>query len=211
MTDDRPWARLVDRRSVNRGDQRRAALLAALDELLQEQSLDDIKVADISARAGVSRSAFYFYFESKAVATMALMADLYDASSEATELLVKAEGEPEPRIRAVITMLFDSVERRPHAYRAMLDARAASAQVRELWEAGRADFAGEVAEMIARERAAGHAPDGPDASGLAAVLLDLNDHSVERHAVGLGPTREQRIDALTHIWMHSIYGKGSTA
>ncbi|RHW28786.1 TetR/AcrR family transcriptional regulator [Nocardioides immobilis] len=206
MSDERPWARLVDRRSVNRGDVRRAGLLRAFDELLREQTLEEVNVAEVSRRAGVTRSAFYFYFESKAAAVMALMAELYDDASDATDLLVKAEGDREPRIRRVITTLFDSVERTPHTYRALLEARATSTSVREIWEAGRADFAGMVAEMITRERAAGNAPDGPDPAALAAVLLDLNDHAVERHALGTGPARERHIDALTHVWLQSIYG-----
>jgi AcrR family transcriptional regulator len=203
---ERPWARLVDRRSVNRGDERRTALLRAFDELLREQSLDEVNVAEISRRAGVTRSAFYFYFESKAVAVLALMGELYDEASDATDLLVKAEGEPEPRIRTVIGTLFDAVDRSPHTYRALLEARATSPSVREMWEAGRAEFAGMVAEMIERERVAGHAVAGPDAGALGAVLLDLNDQAVERHALGLGPPREQHVDALVTIWLSTIYG-----
>jgi TetR/AcrR family transcriptional regulator, ethionamide resistance regulator len=209
MTEQRSWARLVDRRSVNRGDERRAALLGAFDELLRDQTLDQVNVAEISRRAGVTRSAFYFYFESKAVAVMALMEELYDDASDATDLLVKAEGGREARVRSVINTLFDSVDRTPHTYRALLEARATSATVREMWEAGRAEFAGMVAEMIERERAAGHAIAGPDAGALAAVLLDVNDHALERHAVGAGPPREQHIDALTAIWLRTIYGTGN--
>lgn len=206
MSEDGPaWNRLVDRRSSNRGDARRDALLQAFDELLREQSLEQVNVADISERAGVTRSAFYFYFESKAVAVMALMQDLYDAAADANELLVKAEGDAATRIRSAITLLFDSVDRSPHTYRAVLEARASSPVVREMWEAGRADFAGVIAGMIATERAAGHAPDGPDAEVLGSVLLDLNDHAVERHALGSGPPRAQHIDTLTHIWLSSIY------
>ncbi|MFF4241352.1 TetR/AcrR family transcriptional regulator [Actinomadura geliboluensis] len=206
MSEERAWARLVDRRSVNRGDQRRSALLQALDDLLREKTLDQVNVAEISRRAGVTRSAFYFYFESKATAVLALMADLYDAASDATDLLVKAQGDPGERIRQVLDSLFDSVDASPHTYRALLAARAANPQVREGWDAGRAEFAGMVAEMIERERAAGHATDGPDAAGLAAVLLDLNDHALERHALSGEPPREQHVDALAHVWMTSIYG-----
>ncbi|QIK76084.1 TetR/AcrR family transcriptional regulator [Nocardioides piscis] len=212
MSEERSWARLVDRRTANRGDQRRQALLTAFEELLAEQSLDEVKVADISSRAGVTRSAFYFYFENKAVAVTALMSDLYDDTSEATDLLVKAEGEPEQRLRHVITTLFDAVDRTHHTYRALLQARATSAQVRDIWEAGRAEFASMVAEMITRERAVGNAPAGPEAGPLASVLLDLNDHALERHALDVGPEREQRIDVLTHIWLSSIYQRpGSTS
>ncbi|MBM9459402.1 TetR family transcriptional regulator [Nocardioides sp. zg-536] len=212
MSEERAWARLVDRRSVNRGDLRRAALLHALDELLRTQTLEQVNVAEISRRAGVTRSAFYFYFESKAAAVLALMAELYDDASDATDLLVKAEGDPRTRIRSVITTLFDAVDRTPHAYRALLQARASSPGVHELWDAGRAEFAAMVADMIDRERAGARAVPGPAASALAAVLLDLNDHALERHALGAGPPREAHIDAMTHIWMQSIYATdGSTA
>ncbi|MFL6157122.1 MAG: TetR/AcrR family transcriptional regulator, partial [Marmoricola sp.] len=81
MSDSSDWNRLVDRRGSNRGDARRDALLQAFDELLREQSLDQVNVADISERAGVTRSAFYFYFENKPIAVMALMQGLYDAAA----------------------------------------------------------------------------------------------------------------------------------
>ena len=206
MSEGGAWNRLVDRRGSNRGDARRDALLQAFDELLREQSLEQVNVADISERAGVTRSAFYFYFENKAVAVLALMQDLYDAAAEANEILVKAEGEPEPRIRDAITLLFDSVDSSPHTYRALLEARASSPVVRQMWDAGRADFAGVIAGMIETERAAGRAAEGPDAAALASVLLDLNDHSVERHSLGSGPPRDEHIAAITHIWLSTIYG-----
>lgn len=209
------WNRLVDRRGSNRGDARRDALLQAFDELLREQSLDAVNVADISERAGVTRSAFYFYFENKPIAVMALMQGLYDAAAEANELLVKAEGEPEQRIRTAITLLFDSVDASPHTYRALLEARASSPVVRQMWDAGRADFASVIAGMIETERAAGRAADGPSPAALASVLLDLNDHAVERHSLGSGPPREEHIAAITYLWLSTIYSTidstGSTA
>ena len=61
-----------------KGDERRTALLEALDHRLQESDLDSINIADISRRAGVTRSAFYFYFENKATAVAALMDEMYD-------------------------------------------------------------------------------------------------------------------------------------
>ncbi len=200
------WNRLVDRRTAGRGDARRDALLAAFDELLQEKSLEEVNVAEISNRAGVTRSAFYFYFENKPVAVLALMQGLYDAAAEANELLVKAEGDATSRIRAAITALFDSVDQTPHTYRALLEARASSAAVRQMWDAGRAEFAHVIAGMIDTERSAGRAIDGPEAGALASVLLDLNDHALERHSLGSGPPREAHVNAITFLWLSSIYG-----
>ena len=203
------WNRLVDRRNSNRGDARRDALLRAFEELLREQTLDAVNVADISGRAGVTRSAFYFYFESKAVAVLALMQGLYDAAAEANEILVKAEGDPAQRISKAVTLLFDSVDDTPHTYRALLEARASSAGVRQMWDAGRADFAEVIGGMIDTERAAGRAVEGPDAAAVASVLLDVNDHALERHSLGTGPPRAQHIQAITFIWCSTIYGTRS--
>jgi AcrR family transcriptional regulator len=198
----------VDRRTAaNRGDARRAALLDAFDELLRDQRLEEINVAEISRRAGVTRSAFYFYFESKAVAVAALLDDFYEDVAAATEALVAAEGDPEERIHKVIAGLFDAVDQQPHAFRALLEARATSPTVREVWEEGRAEFARMVAGMITSERRAGRADPGAQAKALATVLLDLNDHALERHALGAGPPRARHIEALTSIWLRSIYGR----
>ncbi|MGN6161195.1 MAG: TetR/AcrR family transcriptional regulator [Marmoricola sp.] len=199
----------LDRRGPNRGDERRAAILAALDALLKDGvTLDDINVAQLSERAGVTRSAFYFYFENKSMAVMALLEQMYDDVALATDRLLDTSTEPTDRIRGVIASLFDSVDQRPYAYRALLEARAASATVRDDWARGLAGFAEEIATMITEERAAGRAVGGADADALAAVLLDLNDRAVERYAVGGGPDRERHIDALTSIWVSTIYGTG---
>ena len=48
-----------------RGDRRREAILAALDERLRTTALDDISVADLTDAAGITRSAFYFFSESR--------------------------------------------------------------------------------------------------------------------------------------------------
>jgi AcrR family transcriptional regulator len=199
----------LDRRSPNKGDERRAALLAALDELLKDGvSLEDINVAHLSERAGVTRSAFYFYFENKFVAVMALLEQMYDEVAVATDKLLDTSADPEARIHDVIASLFDSVDHQPYAYRALLEARASSATIREDWARGLAGFSEEIAGMIIAERSAGTAIAGVEADALAAVLLDLNDRAVERYALGGGPEREQHIDALTSIWVRAIYGTG---
>ncbi len=76
----------------------------------------------------------------------------------------------------------------------MLDARAGNPSVRELWDADRDSFVEPVAAMIEAERAAGRAPEGPDAGALATVLLELNDRALERlshrrRAAARGPHR----------------------
>lgn len=189
----------------SKGDQRRAALLGSLDELLQDSSLESISIADISRRAGVTRSAFYFYFENKAVAVAALMEEMYDESFAAADLL-SGEGTPAERIEGMVRSLFDSFDRHEHLYRAMLEARAESPAVRQLWDADRESFVPVIADLIDTERSAGRAPAGPSSTTLAGVLLELNDRMLERLALGGPLSRDELVTGVVHVWLSTIYG-----
>lgn len=197
--------------TAQRGDARRTALLESLDEILREQSLaegtlDSINIAEISRRAGVTRSAFYFYFENKQAAVAALMDEMYDEAFTATGEL-SGDATPQDNITATISGLFDAWESHQHVFRAMLDAKATSPAVRELWESDRHSFIAPVAAMIRAERRADRAPDGVDATTVAAVLLDLNDRMLERLALGGALTRPQIQEAVVEIWLRTIYGR----
>jgi AcrR family transcriptional regulator len=194
------------RRPPQKGDQRRSALLQSLDQHLQESSFDSVNIADISRRAGVTRSAFYFYFENKATAVAALMEELYDEVFAVSRLLTSDEGTPESRITTVITGLFEAVQRHEHLFAAMLEARATSETVREMWDADRLSFVEPLAEMIRTERKSGRAPAGPDPVVLATVLLELNDRALERVVRGGTLSIDEQVEALTTIWLRTIYG-----
>ena len=73
----------------SRGDRQRDAIVTAVRELLQERSFADLSVSTISERAGVARSGFYFYFDSKYAVLAVILAD---ASEELDE--------PHPPLRA---------------------------------------------------------------------------------------------------------------
>lgn len=201
---------VLDRRGPHRGDQRRAALLRALDELLRDGTLDSINIAEITARAGVTRSAFYFYFENKGAAVAAVMAEMYDKAFAASTSLYDQTATPRARIEGNIRGLVAAWQEHEHLYRAMLNARQTNAGVRELWDADRASFVAPVADMITAERAAGRAPAGPDAAALATVLLELNDHALEKLALGDVLPVEDRIEALVTVWLRTIYLDGSS-
>jgi AcrR family transcriptional regulator len=196
----------TDRRQPQRSDQRRHAILESLDHYLQESSFDSINIADISRRAGVTRSAFYFYFENKAAAVAALMEEMYDDAFVATDLLTKEGQSPEWRVRAATDALFDTWERHRYLFQAMLEARASSAVVREMWDSDRASFVPPVAAMIEAERQASRAPDGPDAAVLATMLLEFNDRLLERLAVGGALSREELKEGAVTIWLRTIFG-----
>jgi len=196
----------TDRRQPLRSDQTRIAILESLDHHLQESSLESINIADISRRAGVSRSAFYFYFENKAAAVAALMERVYDEAFVATDVLTNSADPPTRRIRAASEAMFETWDRHRYLFSAMLEARASSGAVREMWDSDRESFVPRVAAMIDAEREAGRAPDGPAAEVLATLLLEFNDRVLERLTLGGTLTRQQLIEGWVAIWLRTIYG-----
>jgi AcrR family transcriptional regulator len=200
-------AETLDRRTPHHGDRRRAALLTALDELLQEHDLEDIAIADISARAGVTRSAFYFYFENKAACVAALGAEMYQEAIAAADHLFADDVPPGRRIQRMVDSLFETWQSHRYLYRATLEASRTSAAIRELWDTYRESFVEPVATLIEEERAAGAAPPGPAGVTLATTLLELSDSTLERLDASDGPGIAQRAEALATIWWRAIYGE----
>ncbi|WP_280406709.1 TetR/AcrR family transcriptional regulator [Nocardia carnea] len=222
----------TDRRAPHRGDQRRSAILVALDELLRDNGgrLEAVNIAEISRRAGLTRSAFYFYFENKASAVGAALEEIYEEVFAVNDILLGA-GEPAGRIERTIRGLVDFWDRHRHLYRAVLEARSASPAVRDIWETERQAFIPAIAAMIEDERAAGPAPPGGaapppaappspraaaaargpppprDATTLADVLLLLNERLLERLTLGVELDRERYIESVVTVWLRSIYGR----
>jgi AcrR family transcriptional regulator len=196
----------TDRRPPPRSDIRRAAILDALDRWLQDSDLAAINVADVAKEAGVTRSAFYFYFENKAAAVAALMEEMVDETLQVSDAFTSSTAAPAVRIQTMLDGLILMWERHRHLFKAMLDARGAGGTIREIWDDATTSFVDSVAGMIRTDRAAGRAPDGLDAAVLASVLLDVNGRMLERLTLGGALTRAQLIDGTAAIWLSTIYG-----
>lgn len=211
----------TDRRPVVRSDVRREAILDALDGWLRDSSLEAINVAEIAKQAGVSRSAFYFYFENKAAAVAALMERIIDEVEAVNTDFVTGGAEPRERVAAMLGGLLDTCERYRHVFAAMLEARGSSAAVREIWDSARESFAPSVAGLIAAQRESlrspleRHSPSlrspldtVPDPRVLALVLLEFNDRIIERFILGGPLSRAELTHGAAAVWLSTVYGVG---
>ncbi len=75
----------------SRGDRQREAIVGAVRDLLEEQSFADLSVSTISERAGVARSGFYFYFDSK-YAVLAVIVVRRDGTARRVDAQLRAPG-----------------------------------------------------------------------------------------------------------------------
>lgn len=196
----------VDRRQPQRSDQRRTAILEALNEHLQKTGFDALNIAEVARQAGVGRSAFYFYFENKAAAVAALVEPMYDALFAANNILADATRPPRDRVHDTIEAVLRTAEDHRYLVQAMLEARGSSGAVRDMWDQARESFVPTVSTVIAAERTAGRAPDGADPVVLASLLIEFNDRLVERFVLGGPLSRQQLSEGAEAMWMGSIYG-----
>lgn len=196
----------IDRRQPQRSDQRRTAILEALDEHLMQTGFDALNIAEVARQAGVGRSAFYFYFENKAAAVAALLEPMHDALLAANNILADTTAPPRARIHDTLDAVLRTAEHHRYLFQAMLEARGVSAAVRDMWDQARESFVPTVAAVIAAERASGRAPDGADAHVLASLLMEFNDRLVERLIIGGPLTRRQLLEGAEAMWMGTIYG-----
>ncbi len=193
-----------------RGDRRREALLAALDTQLRTTALDDIAVADLTDAAGITRSAFYFYFDSKAAAVSMLLVLVHEQARESTTSIISGEGDFRTRVDAALEGLVDRVLERGHIYRALLTARTTHQATRELWDRGRSVLAGPIAEFIRAERAAGLAPEGADVATLAQSLVHINESVLERLVYDPDAPRQPLLATAADLWVRAVYGRLDT-
>ena len=195
----------TDRRQPQKSDLRRSAILESLDHHLRESGFDGLNIADVTRRAGVTRSAFYFYFENKAAAVAALLEPMYDDGFLAGDLLANIEQPPRARIRGMLEALLNTVDQHRYLLQAMLEARASSTVIREVWDDARESFVPTVARMITAERDRGRAPAGSPAEVVASMLLEFNDRLMERHTLGGRLGRDELLAGAETIWLRTIY------
>ncbi|WP_210502747.1 TetR/AcrR family transcriptional regulator [Nocardioides xinjiangensis] len=191
-----------------KGDDRRARLLAALENVLRENGgdLDRVQVSDVASRAGVSRSAFYFYFDDKAEAA----ADAFDWYVTIRPVTAVTEvTDPRARIETMIANLLADWRPHQHLFRAVLQARHTSKVVRDRTEAARASYTAVVADWIRQEqhRATGSA--GPDAEALAVALNDMSERMLERMTLDQASDATALAAAVTEVWVRTIYTASS--
>lgn len=206
MSTDATTASRVRRRGgPSKGDQREAAIVDATRRLLATKSVDELTVDAIAKAAGVSRTAFYFYFPTKQAVVAALLDGLWDqfggtygwlsttgidraALLEHHRLVADVWREHLPVLSCTTGPSLD--------YPPLLD-----------WaDRARDRFVNGLAVKILRDRAAGVAPDGVDAHALAQMVFDLRDARMRVIATLGGAGFEQALADLTEGVLRVLYG-----
>lgn len=200
------------RRAKAAGDERERAILATAESLLGQRSLAEISVDDLAQGAGISRSAFYFYFPSKDAVVMTLVDRVIERADAARDrVLERQASDPRLALRDGIESFYAVFGAHRPVIRAISDLGATNPEARALWSRVMDGWVTNVAELIEAERERGAAPRELAARDLATALVQMNERVL--HAIFIDETPAVResevIDTLTHVWSNAIYGSSA--
>jgi AcrR family transcriptional regulator len=191
------------------GDAREQAILAGAERLFERKTFREISVDDLASAAGLSRSAFYFYFASKEHVLLSLLDRLVEEQLQAEDAMRgQIQRNPAQVWREVLSSSVDRWMKHPGIFTAAVETAATSAEVRQVWGRLLDRFVTRAAEVIQQERAAGKACPGPPARDLAVCLVRMNERVFDTATCGAEPLveREAMVDALLTVWLATIYG-----
>jgi AcrR family transcriptional regulator len=115
------------------GDERERAILATAERLLEQRSLAEISVDDLAQGAGISRSAFYFYFPSKDAVVLTLVDRVVEQAVAARDRVLERQQDDAPIAwRDGIQSFYEVFGAHRPVIRAVTDLSATNGEAREL-------------------------------------------------------------------------------
>jgi AcrR family transcriptional regulator len=198
-----------DRRAPIKGERHRRAILDALAELLIHRPIGDLTVGEIAAAAGVTRSGFYFYFESKyaalAVATGEIWSDLSDRVGAFQRIGAESPIEHTRRHFKVGMELWRNHEA---VLVASVQAAPLDDQLAAQWREWNETLTATLVDVIVEDQRAGLAhPVQADISLLVATLLDSSIHMLYRDRLEKSNAAQsaELLETLLAIWEATIW------
>ncbi|OBK53109.1 TetR/AcrR family transcriptional regulator [Mycobacterium sp. 1081908.1] len=199
-----------------RGDKHRQAIMQAVRDLLEEQPFAELSVSTISLRAGVARSGFYFYFDSKYAVLAQIMAEAAEELEELTHYFAPRQpGEsPEQFAKRMVRSAAAVYAHNDPVMAACNLARHTDIQIRELLERQFEVVLGQITAIVEAEIKAGTAnPISDDVPALVRTLagttsLTLSGDPLLAGRQGHQDDMERRVRVLEQLWLNSLWGGG---
>ncbi len=191
-------------RAPGRREEVQGQIRAALFALLETRSLTELSIDDIAQAAGISRSAFYFYFRDK-----------YDilepAADEVARLLFaeadrwfSGEGAPVELVHDALTGVLALYKEHATLLRAIAEAAAYDEEVREFWWGIVDRFIQATARRLEKERREGCGRD-LDPQRTATCLIWMVERIAHVLVVRGDSEVEEVVDSLTPVWLAVAY------
>jgi AcrR family transcriptional regulator len=190
--------------------------MQAVRELLQEKPFAELSVSTISMRAGVARSGFYFYFDSKYAVLAQILAEAAEELEELTQYFAPRQpGEsPEQFAKRMVRSAAAVYAHNDPVMTACNAARHTDIEIREILEQQFEMVLGQIVDVVDAEIKAGTAnPISDDIPTLVRTLagtsaLMLGGEPILVGGQDLQADIERRVRVLEQLWLNSLWGGG---
>jgi AcrR family transcriptional regulator len=194
-----------------RGDKHRQAIMQAVRDLLEEKPFAELSVSTISQRAGVARSGFYFYFDSKYAVLAQIVAEATQELEELTQYFApRHPGEsPEQFAKRMVRSAAAVCAHNGPVVRACNAARHTDMEIRDILEQQFEVVLREIIAIVDAEMKAGTAnPISDDIPTLVRTLTGTTALTLTGDPILVGPDDdvERRVRVLERLWLNSLWG-----
>lgn len=195
-----------------RGDKHRQAIMQAVRELLQERPFAELSVSTISLRAGVGRSGFYFYFDSKYAVLAQIVAEATQELEELTQFFApRRPGEsPEQFAKRMVGSAAAVYANNDPVMAACNAARYTDVEIRGILEQQFEVVVGEIVAIVDAEMKAGTAnPISDDIPTLVRTLTGTTALMLTGDPAFIGRADDdidRRVRLLEQLWLNSLWG-----
>jgi AcrR family transcriptional regulator len=185
-----------------------SAVLAATSELLGEGvSYADLNIERIATRAGISRTAFYFYFRDKRELLLRLTEDVTDELYRQGDIWFSGAGEPTAEVAEALQKIGALYREHGAVLRAIVQAAATDDEVAVFWHAILDRFVDATARRIDELRRDGGTVVAEDARACAFALCWMIERAFNQQLVlGEPIAHDQLVAALSGIFIRAVYG-----
>jgi AcrR family transcriptional regulator len=194
-----------------RGDKQRQAILQAVRELLKEKPFAQLSVSAISDRAGVARSGFYFYFDSKYAVLAHILAEVTHELEERTQYFApRGPGEsPAAFAKRMVGSAAVVYAHNDPVMSACIAARSTDAEIREILGQQVDNVVEQIIGIVHDELRAGAAhPISDDIPALVRTLAATTVQMLSGDTVFAGADGDvQRgVRVLEALWRNALWG-----
>lgn len=199
-----------------RGDKQRHAIVTAVRDLLQEKPFAELSVSSISDRAGVARSGFYFYFDSKYAVLAHILGEVAEELTELTgDFAPRGDDEtPSQFATRMIGSAAAVYAQNDPVMSACHSARSTDAEIREILDRYNEAVIDQIVPIVEAEIRSGAAdPIATDVRGLIRLLCAATALTLSGESLFTGPDRDvdRAMAVLEKLWLHALWGGQASA
>lgn len=189
-----------------RREANRRAIMDALESLLARTPYDRLRIEDVMAEAGLTRTAFYRYFPDLESVLLAWLDIVRVEFEEAANRWLALDVDPDAGILAATTGLAEVWSRHRRLLKAILDAATSGSRIQATWRAMVGTFFAPVEQRLADLAARGRlAVTHPEETARALVWM-CERYLSETFTQELGVSVETAGVALADIWRRVALG-----